>query len=362
MHKDTVAVYFPLICLRTQISLVRNLASEHFPLRLKEREAKRLGAHLAGVLVDRYGGTDVTRVKEITARAEKRYGLTEKSMRGPGYHLVMFEKVAKGRTIWCETMSANHLTFSITGAIEHLEEKAELLRSFVERLEETFTFAFHPKYGYLATQIPLIGTGLRIRSWMHLPGLVYRHHLTHLCNAGEAGNVYVELDEDGKPPAGNVMILFNRTAIKSSVQKTVAHFEHFLLDVVKREVEARVKLRNDEPHLMQDIVLRARGVTSRMLLSEGELIAALSDLRFAISAQVISDLPFNFFSPYVFELFSDEMFDKYWEEQYPGLLGSVQLLEGEREQHAYSALRAALAKVIIKVRFTRAFKERIQNV
>lgn len=275
---------FREVCMCTQISFVRNLAGTPFPHRMSAPEARRLGSRLATKIIDLFEAKDVTDDDVISLIAEPVYGLTPTAERGPGYHLLSL--TYDSLRLWVETMSANHLTISLTGTVVGFPYYSEATRLFVDRLAEVFPFAYSEKLGYLTSQPTLVGTGFRIRSWMHLAGLAHFGYLRELCNAAEVKGVLVELDEPDDPPPGCRIILFNRFSLGQSVEQIAVCFEEFVLRTCEQETTARWRLHYDEPFVLLDILRRAKAIaSSALLISEEMALDLLSDLRLGLSTR-----------------------------------------------------------------------------
>lgn len=355
---------FRSVCMRTQISIVRNLASEPFPPRMKERDAMRLGAHLAAFLCENFGGEDHTRNDQVARMVSTAHGLASKEDRGPGYHLILFRKAiiasCMREDVWCEVMSANHLSFSLARDFSEFKPQAEALRMFVDKVSKHLSFAYDPKYGYLTTQLSLMGTGLRIRSWMHIPGLVYSRHLTALCNAAEKHNVYIELNEDNSVPVGNRVIFFNRSSMDGTVSEIAQNYYDFVKLAQVREREARLKLSREQPHWMHDLILKAKNITTRLMLSADELCSALSDLRMASSMGDVHVAPFSIDDPHVLDICGDEIFEQATAPMLEKVKDKVSLYKEER-QHRIAQLRALWVKKFIKLKISVNLKRRIED-
>jgi protein-arginine kinase len=350
--------------MRTQISIVRNLASEPFPPRMKERDAMRLGAHLASFLCENFGGEDHTRNDAVARMVSSSKGLASKEERAPGYHLILFRKALIAsclhEDVWCEVMSANHLTFTLSRDFAEFEPQAEALRLFVDKISQQLAFAYDPKFGYLTTQLSLMGTGLRIRSWVHVPGLVYTQHITALCNAAEQHNVYIELNEDNSVPVGNRVIFFNRSAMDGTVCEIARNYANFMKLACLREYDARLKLSRDQPHWMHDLILKAKNITTRLMLSADELCTGLSDLRFASTTGDVYIHPFDITDPFVLDICSDEVFEQATEPMLAKVKDKVSLYKEER-QHKIAQLRALWVKKFVKLTLSQNLKRRIED-
>lgn len=277
-----------LTCVKTQISFVRNLAAAPFPSRMAERPAKALAKKLQEALTRL-----VARVEDCTDDAflldagEALHGLSPRKERGSGYRLLRLIP-NDGLEVWCEVMSANHLTFSVSGDFLDFGVRTETLRRFVDGLAEPLGFAYDAKLGYLTAQTSLLGTGLRIRSWMHLGGLAHFGYLRELCNACEVKGSYAELEHPDTPPPGCLVILFNRFSLGARAEEIAERHRELLVRVSEQEAAARLRLVHDEPFVFLDVLYRAKATLRHAtMMGESEALDLLSDLRIALLTGVV---------------------------------------------------------------------------
>jgi protein-arginine kinase/protein-arginine kinase activator protein McsA len=274
------------VACRSQLSLVRNLAHELFPMQMKMRDAIRLGRELAHYFCEHEGGEDVTNDAFYSDIVSARYGLASKEDRTAAYRLVRLA-LDDEFVIWAEIMSANHLTFSVAREDANLEISAARLQAFVERLQGRFAFAMDAHLGVVAAQLSLMGAGMRVRTWMHLNGLVRYRLLEPLANAMEALGVYVEMEE-GHVPDGHIYILFNRSSMEYPIVSAVHSFYKVLAKVAWHEMNTRRRFVYDHPHEVRDLLdgIRVQCET-RKLFTEREAMHLLSDVMMALSVKIL---------------------------------------------------------------------------
>lgn len=273
---------FRQVCLYSQICFVRNIAGEKFPNALSPEERIRLGAHLAAVLCATFDFEDMTHAPELRGIAGDLYNLLPESERDAGYHLLQ-----RGESVFCEIMATNHLTFTVRTTEQELTEQAESVEQFVAEIGKILPYATHERYGFLTAQLPLLGSGFRVRSILHLCGLSHFNWLRELCNAAEFDGVLVELDSP-EPPPGHLITLFNRFALGRSVRTIAQAYSRTLSEVVRQELHARQRLLCDEPFVLLDTMTRSRAIIeSAFLLAEHEALDALSNVRLAASLGIL---------------------------------------------------------------------------
>ena len=252
---------------------------------------------------------DLTDDDDLAEMAEVYHGLAPRNERGPGYRLLKATAPDGETTVWCEVMSANHLTFSVSGDFLDFEEKATLLRTFVDALAEPLEFVSTRELGYLTAQPTLVGTGLRIRTWMHLGGLAHFGYLRELCNAAEVKGTLVELERPESTPPGSLVILFNRFSLGAPMMEIVRRFKDFLVRVSEQETEARWRMLRDEPFVFLDILTRAKAVLkAATMMSAEEALDLLSDLRLGLTTGAITAKKVNPLDPHWFDDATERVF------------------------------------------------------
>lgn len=306
---DPAEANLRLFCVKTQISFVRNLTAAPFPPRMAARPAKALAEKAQERLAQL-----VAKVEDCTDDAflldagEALHGLAPRKERGPGYRLLRLT-AHNGFEAWCELMSANHLTFSINGDFLDFGARTEALRRFVDGLAEPMGFAYNARLGYLTAQTSLLGTGLRIRSWMHLGGLAHFGYLRELCNTAELKGTYVELEHPDAPPPGCLLILFNRFSLGARAVDIAEGHRDFLLRVSEQETAARWRLVRDEPFVFLDVLSRAKAaLRNATMMGENEALDLLSDLRIALTTGAATARKLDPLAPGWFEDAHDGVF------------------------------------------------------
>lgn len=270
------------ICVYTQVCFVRNVAGEKFPNALPPEERLRLGARLAAVLCDHFGFRDITHDSALKGAVADALNLLPESERDEGYHLLQLTG-----DIHCEVMATNHLTFTFRTTERDLLPVAAHAETILAAIGRMLPFATHARYGFLTAQLPLVGSGFRVRSILHLPGLSHFNHLRELCNAADFNGVLVELDSP-EPPPGHLITLFNRFALGRSVREILSGYSQTLDEVIRQELHARRRLLLDEPYILLDLLSRSHGLlNSTLLLPEAEALDALSNIRLGAALGIL---------------------------------------------------------------------------
>lgn len=303
--KKVLAQVKQSVCTCVQAAFVRNVKGWHFPERMKDGDRERLGARLVEqvrrTVPDFEDVRDLEDMEDWEVVAEMAH-LTPVESRRAGYHLLYLPRRIGGLYCFCEVMSANHLTFTVVGRFLAVDEALLLqvvaeLQQIVDAVGNEVDFAWSERLGFQTTQLSLVGTGFRLRTWMHLAGLIHFGHLHELYNAVTFREL--DLDVEGIGPntpvqmpmivPGNIYILFNRKTLGQSVEACTRDFCAALAMIVEQEQLARRRLKFDEPFILLDIVRRmAAALDAGLMMGAEEARDCLSDFYLAWSIDAIS--------------------------------------------------------------------------
>lgn len=349
------------IALRTQLSLVRNHADRPFPPQLSRRDGARYADELCRRVREVFGAEDVTEDPAVTDLAEVSFGLSPVSKRGPFYRLLL-TRLPDGGCFWTEVGAVNHLTFSLLSDGGPIADRAQVLWDLAALYERRYPFAYAEPWGYLTGQLSFTGTGFRIRTWVHVPGLAHFDHLAQLCNAAERYGSLMEIEgpEDETPP-GNLAILFNRSTMDAPVRAIAESHVSFLGMLCDAEDQARRRLRLDFPFVLYDRLKRMRGLLrDAEMLEPDEALDLLSAYRLGVATGALKCPPAKAgFPPDWFDVAEDgpmlHRLDQLLQpDEQRALLASLPP-GAERHGMQYNCFRAALLRRMLPVRLDAAF-------
>jgi len=150
-----------------------------------------------------------------------------------------------------------------------------------DELETGLTYAFSPKLGYLTACPSNVGTGMRASAMLHLPGLVLMEEMDPVINGiSKIGLAVRGMWGEGTEAAGNMFQVSNQITLGRREDEIIAHLEQIVLELVEHESNARTRLMNDRPLVVEDHVARAFGILSNArMVTSGEALNLLSTLR-----------------------------------------------------------------------------------
>lgn len=290
VHLQEANLALRLTCVKTQISLMRNLPKFIFPSQMNPQQRHQHLKFLAQEIefslhAERMPLHSMNRILGSTY-----YGLdSERSKTEPDYALLRVFAEDDKTPIWIEVGTENHFVFSVVGDFLDFDKNLKMLEAVVRRFETDHACAFSPQFGYLTAQPFWVGTGLRIRSWLHVSGLSHFEYLRELNTTVEAANFLTEACDPENPPAGDLVIVFNRFTLGATTEQLVTMHRELLKRIAKEEMQARERLFKDEPFLFYDSLLRTQKVLKHALIVDAmEALDHLSLIRTGVTTGAIT--------------------------------------------------------------------------
>ncbi len=158
-------------------------------------------------------------------------------------------------------------------------------------LEARLSYAFSPKLGYLTACPSNVGTGMRASVMLHLPGLVLMEEMEPVINGiAKIGLAVRGMWGEGTEAAGNMFQVSNQITLGRREDQIIAHLEQIVLELVEHETNARRRLMQDKPIVVEDHVARAMGIlgNARMMTS-GEALNLLSTIRLGMDLGMVKN-------------------------------------------------------------------------
>ncbi len=186
-------------------------------------------------------------------------------------HLVSREHAAKGPGC-CTVMNRTQTISIMVNEEDHLRMQAirpglQLLSAFHalngidSDLDRSLSFAFDRRYGYLTACPTNLGTGMRASAMLHLPGLVLSEQINHtIQGANRIGLAVRGLYGEGTEAMANLFQISNQTTLGSSEEDVIDHLGKVIDRVIENEQNARLKMLEERPTMIQDQIGRAYAV------------------------------------------------------------------------------------------------------
>ncbi len=283
------------IAISARVRLARNLAGESFPdwadeagrrrvLRMVVEAARASGALPESIFIsmDETGDTDARILME------RRLISAELADRGPGGGLLL----QPDESVALLVNEEDHLRIQVIQPGMDLRGAWERADAVDTALEAILAYAFSSELGYLTACPSNCGTGLRASVMLHLLGLRLTNDLEPVLKALDRLRLAVRgIGGEGSDAAGHMFQVSNQETLGLDEPSIIADLSRVIADVARQEMNARLRIMEDAPHLAEDCVARALAIlqNARVLQSE-EALDYLSALRLGVELRLLRRL------------------------------------------------------------------------
>ena len=174
----------------------------------------------------------------------------------------------------------------------NVKEAWEAASAIDDELEQTLTYAYNARLGYLTSCPSNVGTGLRASVMLHLPGLVLLEEMDSVVNGiSKIGLAVRGMWGEGTEAVGNIFQISNQITLGKAEEQIVNHLEQIVLELVDHELNARQRLMNEKQLIIKDHISRSFGLLSHAkLMASGEALNLLSTLRLGLDLSLINGI------------------------------------------------------------------------
>ncbi|MGI9014016.1 MAG: ATP--guanido phosphotransferase [Phycisphaerales bacterium] len=161
------------------------------------------------------------------------------------------------------------------------------------QLQETLTFAFSARFGYLTACPTNVGTGMRLGVMVHLPGLKLSGEIDRVRRAAKDLHLAVRgFYGEGSESIGDFYQVSNQVTLGVTEEELLEEFEERVVPIlIEYERAARRVLMERRLVLLSDRVRRALAVVREArLISLEEAMKLLSRVRLGVHMDLITDL------------------------------------------------------------------------
>ena len=173
----------------------------------------------------------------------------------------------------------------------NVKEAWESASAIDDELEETLTYAYNARLGYLTSCPSNVGTGLCASVMLHLPGLVLSEEMDSVVNGiSKIGLAVRGMWGEGTEAVGNIFQISNQITLGKAEDQIVNHLEQIVLELVDHELNARQRLMNEKQLIIKDHISRSFGLLHAKLMASGEALNLLSTLRLGLDLNLIKGI------------------------------------------------------------------------
>jgi protein arginine kinase len=282
------------IVVTSRVRLARNLVGHAFPGWARSEGRQKL------LEVVRPAVEQLAEMKDAFSQEMAKLSPIEKQVLVER-HLVSREHAAKGGGC-AAVMNRNQSVSIMINEEDHLRIQSlrpglqlmnayQVLDKIDDELERCLPYAYDRQYGYLTACPTNLGTGLRASAMLHLPGLVLSDQINQTIQAANKIGLAVRgLYGEGTEALANLFQISNQTTLGQDEKSIIEHLDKVISRIIENEENARRKLAEDRPTMLQDQIGRAYATLRfAYVIPSKEAMNFLSMVRLGIDLGVFSD-------------------------------------------------------------------------
>ena len=279
----------------SRIRLARNLKNAAFPGWAGEEECERIWKELQPVLLSVHTDSPLSafgmaELKELDKQIlfERHLISREQAEKGKGSGLV----VAADESVSFMVNEEDHLRLQCIRPGPDIAGAWQTLDRLDTEIEQSVSYAFSPRLGYLTACPSNVGTGMRASVMLQVPGLVLMGEVNPIIKGvSKIGLAVRGLWGEGTEAVGNMFQISNQIRLGEREDQMIENLEKIVLEVVEHEKNARARLMEKRESVVRDHVGRAYGIlTNAHILSSKEALDLLSALRLGIDLGILKPM------------------------------------------------------------------------
>ncbi|MCR1898715.1 protein arginine kinase [Irregularibacter muris] len=284
------------IVISSRIRLARNILGKVMPTFMQEEQAKEVIQSIHEAIL--YSNSAIAHEFELIEMDKisslERQVLVEKHLISPdlGKSKIGAVLIQQGEQVSIMINEEDHLRIQCILPGFQLNKVWEIANKIDDLLEETIPFSFHEKWGYLTACPTNIGTGMRASVMVHLPCLVLTGQINSVIQAiGKLGITIRGIYGEGTEFIGDLFQISNQITLGSSEKDIISNLHSVVKEILKRERQIRMNMKEYNPINLQDKIYRSYGILKyARILSSDECMKLLSYVRLGIDLGYIQDI------------------------------------------------------------------------
>ncbi len=201
--------------------------------------------------------------------------------------------VVDGREIVSAMLNEeDHIRLQVLQSGFNIMEAWRIVDEIDTELEQHLTFDYSGRYGYLTSCPTNTGTGLRASVMLHLSALVITGQIENVYDAiSKLGLTMRGFYGEGTEAFGDFFQISNQVALGHSEMDILDNLEKVINKIILQEESMREGLLGKRRQEIFDRIFRAYGtLRSARIITSGETIKLLSDVRLGVALGLIKDL------------------------------------------------------------------------
>lgn len=279
------------IILSTRIRLARNIDKTPFPSRLKDKKKVREMLSDSILKSNSTLSNDFTLYELSKLSQSEKTAMTEEHLISP--QMINDNEgavlVNKDKTMSIMLMEEDHIRLQIIKGGYALDEAYDLADKVDDVMEESLTYAFDEKFGYLTACPTNAGTGMRASVMMHLPALVMTGNISRVLQSFSGMGIAVRgMYGEGTNADGALYQISNSITLGLSEQEIIEKLKVVVNKISDMEKQAREMLMNNRKDDFTDKLMRSYGILKYAVkITSQEAKTMLSEVMLAQNMGII---------------------------------------------------------------------------
>lgn len=316
------------IWLSSSLTLSRNLEKYHFPAKLEPEQSQQV-ISLCQESIEKSKQLN----KPFFLKSEEASPLDKEYLFEHYLTPQIFMQAHSGEAFVIDESGSFLALINLTDHIEliKIDNKADLEKSLTElftlesELGTSLKFAYDDKFGFLTGDPGQCGTGLVVRVYLQLPGLIHLNKLDEVIEKYKTdGITFQGLQGNPDDLVGDLLVVCNLYTLGVSEEKILSMIRTFATHMIVEEKSARKQIKEEENAEIKDKISRAYGFLMHSYQAEAvEALNAISLIKLGLdidwlegtTTQKLNELFFNsrrahLFAHYGIEIPSHELLHK----------------------------------------------------
>ena len=278
------------VVVSTRARLARNFVRTPFAPYAEDDQLERVAAQTAEAFENEAALTDFVGFPLASLETDERSFLREsflisREMERGGVGRIVYLNGDMDASVMVN--EEDHLRLSALASGFRLQETYARIARIAEPVEARLPMAATDEFGYLTACPTNTGTGLRLSVMLHLPALAMISQIQEtLSSLGNYGLTVRGGAGEHSENFGDLYQVSNEVTLGKSESQIVALIEEIVLQIIRKELNAREVLFRAAPARLEDAVCRAMGVLSMVRNIDAiESVSMLSRTRLGIGRE-----------------------------------------------------------------------------
>ncbi len=161
-----------------------------------------------------------------------------------------------------------------------------------DQLENAIDYGYHKDFGYLTACPTNVGTGMRASVMVHLPALTKLGKMESIIRSlSKLGITVRGFYGEGSKAFGDIYQISNQITLGVSEEDTIDKLTQVITDIIEKERSLGQNLYSRDKFTFEDKIMRSYGIlTNARILTSGETVNLISDVRWGINLGIIKNI------------------------------------------------------------------------